>query len=125
MYGSGSILKTTDGGITWNTCLQVQNKSIFSVYFQDADHGWAGGAGEIYNEGVIYKTQDGGSNWVTFSDSINSIVTSFSFINSDTGFATAGFPPPYYNSKDGYIYKTVDGGISWDINYRGYWCYGL
>jgi photosystem II stability/assembly factor-like uncharacterized protein len=52
---SDSLYKTTDGGLTWSKCYSFQPNSI---YFQDADTGWA-----PESNGFLLKTTDGGGTW--------------------------------------------------------------
>jgi len=58
-YGCPSgVLKTTDGGSTWNNVLPVPGTEINVIKFLNAAVGYYKG------ESVIYKTSDGGQNWV-------------------------------------------------------------
>jgi photosystem II stability/assembly factor-like uncharacterized protein len=95
----GLILKTTDGGLTW----QVQNSevsvSLTDVYFMDAKAGWVTGAG-----GVLLATKDGGLNWKQQRLG-NQELTSVRFLE-ETGWVLAiGDPGLYY---------TEDGGRTWE-----------
>jgi hypothetical protein len=53
-----AILKTADGGISWEivncNCLE----DFISVYFRDPDHGVIGGS-----NGILMRSYDGGSSW--------------------------------------------------------------
>jgi photosystem II stability/assembly factor-like uncharacterized protein len=57
----GLILKTTNGGLTWNTMLNGVDVSFRSVS-GIADTAWA-----CAFDGIIYETRDGGSSWVRYS----------------------------------------------------------
>jgi photosystem II stability/assembly factor-like uncharacterized protein len=57
----GLILKTTNGGTTWNTVLNGVDVSFRSVT-GIADTAWA-----CAFDGIIYETRDGGSSWVRYS----------------------------------------------------------
>ncbi len=57
----GIILKTQDGGITWQKQVSPTDKNLYSVYFVDNTNGWAVG-----DNGTIIQTKDG-SNWQTVS----------------------------------------------------------
>jgi photosystem II stability/assembly factor-like uncharacterized protein len=57
----GLILKTTNGGLTWNTVLNGVDVSFRSVT-AIADTAWA-----CAFDGIIYETRDGGSSWVRYS----------------------------------------------------------
>lgn len=57
----GLILKTTNGGTTWNTVLNGVDVSFRSVT-GIADTAWA-----CAFDGIIYETRDGGASWVRYS----------------------------------------------------------
>lgn len=98
----GSIVKTNDGGITW----QIQQDSslaledINDLYFYDSNNGWACG-----DNGTILRTTNGGSNWsyvssVPTSENLNGI----NFVSTNIGYACG---------KGGVILQTDNGGNSW------------
>ena len=93
------IIKTTDGGINWTVQLsQLSDSSriLYSVYFTDANTGYAVGAG-----GKILKTTDGGTNWSVQSSGTLEYLQSVYFTDANTGYAVG------YN---GMIIKTTNGG---------------
>ena len=51
----GTILKSTDGGASWNIQPSMTYKNLYSVYFPGANTGYAVGA-----NGTILKNTDGG-----------------------------------------------------------------
>lgn len=53
------ILKTTDGGKTWIDKPSGTPHALYSVYFTDANNGWAVGG-----YGTVLKTTNGGENWM-------------------------------------------------------------
>lgn len=57
----GLILKTTNGGTTWNTVLNGVDVSFRSVT-GIADTAWA-----CAYDGIIYETRDGGASWLRYS----------------------------------------------------------
>jgi len=57
----GIILKTNNGGISWTTQTSGTMNCLISVYFTDANTGYAVG-----ESGTILKTINGGINWLTF-----------------------------------------------------------
>lgn len=101
---SGPLIKTTDGGLSW----QIIDDMNFSkaIYFINQDTGYVGGWC-----GDIYRTEDGGDTWITQN------VDTFSYINiyeikmisSDTIFVNT---TSYNNNK---IYRSYNGGTSWDL----------
>jgi len=42
------ILKSTDGGTTWSTLIEVTSVVLTSIHTPDQRHGWVGGGGKIY-----------------------------------------------------------------------------
>ena len=63
----GAILKSTDGGVTWNRLRindRQRNSNLEGVGFIAEDIGWVGGWGDIgFAGGFTSQTQDGGNNW--------------------------------------------------------------
>lgn len=105
-----TILKTTDGGITWSVQRDNPGFWLRSIYFTDAQHGVAVG-----DNGTILKTTDGGSNWnaVTLTGNIaNRRFNEVEFINASTGFIVGGNKS---NDSIQTILKTTDGGDTWSV----------
>jgi len=68
--GESTLIKTTDGGISWNeVTLQDKHITLNSICFADANTGYAVGAKEYSSSGhinfcaAILKTTDGGTSW--------------------------------------------------------------
>lgn len=65
---SGSIIKTTDAGNTWDFIrngdnISTSNKQFRSVFFVSDDLGFIVG-----EKGIFWKTENGGSNWEVAAD---------------------------------------------------------
>jgi len=65
---SGSIIKTTDAGATWNFIrngdnLSTSNKPFQSVFFMDEQNGFIVG-----DKGIFWRTKNGGEEWEVISD---------------------------------------------------------
>jgi len=99
VVGLYTIIKTTDGGKTWQTQLRG-DYWFYCVYFIDANIGFA-----IGSKGVILRTTDGGKIWNPIQSGITSELTSISFIDNQTGYISCG--------REAGILKTVDGGLNW------------
>lgn len=56
-YPQPVILRTTDGGFTWDTCTMEMPAVVTGMAFTDDLHGWA-----TFGDG-IFVTSDGGLNW--------------------------------------------------------------
>jgi photosystem II stability/assembly factor-like uncharacterized protein len=116
----GTILKTTDGGTTWNPLASGTTASLNSVCFTDANTGYVAGGTDSLNFATILKTTDGGSTWLPLSSGMTGAgICSVYFTDSNTGFAVGGFlsfPADY-----GFILKTTDGGVTWTYTAYAEW----
>ncbi len=91
-------LKTTDGGMNWESQVSGTTNHLFSVKFTDTNRGFAVG-----NLGTILKTTDGGTNWESQVTGINQRLLSVYFVDDNTGWAVG----------DGStIIKTTNGGVT-------------
>ncbi|WP_435132731.1 YCF48-related protein [Formosa sp. A9] len=98
---SNSIVKTGDGGATWNS-LSIPNSGVNKTSFTSTLIGHA-----VCKNGIILKTINGGENWYhTKDDSYTGPSNYFTvyFVNEDIGFASR---------EHRNIYKTTDGGETW------------
>jgi photosystem II stability/assembly factor-like uncharacterized protein len=100
----GTIIKTTNGGVTWTVQPTPTTVYLYSIYFVDEETGWAAGSGTA--PGVILKTTNGGQTWdQQFSAAGISFLHAIHFVNADTGVVagTGGF------------LRTTNGGAAWTI----------
>lgn len=100
---TGDLLKTTDGGLTWEKLQFDAGERFYSVHFINENLGYAGTRGPS----GLYKTTDGGQNWTplnTGTGSTTSIIYDIKFLDDNTGLAM-------YSS--GQVARTTDGGTSW------------
>ncbi|HOE05185.1 MAG TPA: YCF48-related protein [Bacteroidales bacterium] len=102
------ILKTTDGGETWNEQdFGNINARLTSVYFLNSQIGFiVGGQYHIngQDKGIVFKTINGGQTWQSTLIETSQRLESVYFINEQTGYIFGIF---------GKILKTTDGGFSW------------
>jgi len=118
------LLRTTNGGITWN---EIPDFSIWygedkKIIFQDVQNGYllevASGSGGSNSH--IYKTTNSGYSWTMIFD-FNGYTNSIKFCNNNSGIAVGFnvYEPKIENATSsmlniiGYIYRTVDGGDTW------------
>jgi photosystem II stability/assembly factor-like uncharacterized protein len=94
----GTILKTTDGGVSWNQEPSGTSNNLTSVQFITDQLGYTAG-----QNGTILKTIDGGNSWTDISFGTKHIYE-IHFLNADTGFVCG---------QNGAIYKTINGGATW------------
>ncbi|HEY4082404.1 MAG TPA: YCF48-related protein [Burkholderiaceae bacterium] len=79
---SGNLLKSTDGGTTWQrSSLSVGNTSLFAIQFLDPNHGWIVGS-----TGTIIATSDGGSSWQAQTAATSRNLQQVQFVDSRTGW---------------------------------------
>jgi len=100
----GTIIKTTDGGDSWEIQNSTVHTFIMDIFFVDKDFGWALTLRDEFPfNSVILKTTNGGDEWhaATFPDTTKLIRTIF-FFDSLNGFAGGS-----------YIAYTSDGGNNW------------
>jgi hypothetical protein len=96
---NGTILKTTDAGISWKTLKSGVTNSLFSVSFSNLNNGIVCGA-----NGVILKTADGGLTWKARPSGTIVTLHEVFFLDSLNAFISGQF---------GTYLKTTDGGETW------------
>jgi len=101
-YAGGTsyyILKTTDGGQTWQQIVvaNVIPSNTLSIKFFDLNVGFA-----FREHSTILRTSDGGNTWTPYN--IGDDIYSFYFVNATTAFACG---------EHGVTYRTDDGGLTW------------
>ncbi len=108
------LLRTTDGGSTWNE-ISVGNNDIWfsSIWFVNGDQGIVAGMKTGNSEAGIWKTYDGGINWQekTLSNFIS--ISQIHFCNDSTGYFVGNM-----NSGEIVLCQTIDFGESWSIKLR-------
>lgn len=96
---SGTILKTTDGGMSWATQTSGITNTIRSIFFIDANNGWACG-----DEGTIITTSNGGTTWTPQASPYGTQYNSIRFVNTSTGWVVG---------SGNVLLKTTNGGGLW------------
>lgn len=102
---AGTILKTTDAGMTWSPLASGTTNALHDVYFFDATQGVAVG-----EQGLILRTTDGGAGWQNVVSGVKDNLTSVSF-NGVNGISGG-------DSQD--ILYSTDSGASWHISQSGF-----
>ncbi|MCX6247635.1 MAG: YCF48-related protein [Bacteroidetes bacterium] len=95
----GTILKTSNAGLTWTALSSGTSNNLNAVHFTDDNTGFA--VGDL---GTIIKTSNAGLTWSAISSGTTEILTSLYFPNATTGFAVG---------HSATILKTIDGGTTW------------
>ncbi|HEX2787177.1 MAG TPA: YCF48-related protein [Ignavibacteria bacterium] len=105
---SGTLLKTTNGGINWTSQASGTNQVLWSSFFLNPSTGWiVGGTGATDIEtSLILKTTNGGATWVEQNAGVNHWLTSACFINAQTGWIAGSGRT---------VLKTTNGGTNWNV----------
>jgi photosystem II stability/assembly factor-like uncharacterized protein len=101
---AGTIIRTTDGGTSWEIQNSTVQTFITDIFFLDRNFGWATTIEDVFPfKSIILKTTNGGENWLTayFPDSSEYIRTIY-FLDTLNGFVGGS-----------YISYTTDGGNNW------------
>jgi len=99
----GILLKTDDGGLTWNV-IPVNNEwSIEIVDFIDELNGWAYGWAQDIESNIILKTEDGGFHWILKHQQTEIWYNDIQALNDSVVFLTSDIK----------IIKTINGGSDW------------
>ncbi len=106
---SGYLIHTTNGGQSWVSQNTQASDHIYSIYFINADTGWAAG-GKIasfpsnFPESLIIGTTDGGNTWVVqYYQQYSPILHNIFFVDNSDGYAIGG----------AYLFHTTNGGAVW------------
>ncbi len=96
----GHILRSTDGE-HWEQAASPVNALLTSVFFLDAQRGWAVG-----HDATVLNTQDGGARWTVqnFNPALNLPLLDVVFTSATRGVAIGAY---------GLMLQTDDGGASW------------
>ena len=84
---SGTILRTTDGGVTWLAQTSGTSAILYGVSFTDANNGTVVGAGAGPEAGTILRTMDGGETWAAQDSGTSNWLIGVSFTDANTGTA--------------------------------------
>ena len=97
------VLKSTDGGTTWNTTglsfSASEKKSVWRLLMDPNNHNVVYAA----TSDGLYKTTDGGANWTQISG----------YLLKDIEFKPGNTSVMYGGNTTGYIYRSTDGGQNW------------
>jgi len=113
VYSWGLIVKTTDGGNTWQP-LPGKFKRIVGMSFVSADIGYIVISLDGGNVAELLKTTDGGDTWTTINDKI---YDEFQIIPSQCYFADEQHGFLIGSGNVSKILSTSDGGKTWKEEY--------
>lgn len=98
-FQPGILLRTTDGGQSWQMLGFPFANNLAALQFVDADHGWA-----CENKGACYRSDDSGRSWKKLTTREGLTANSLHFSDRDHGWIV---------SDSGYALRTSDGGATW------------
>lgn len=100
----GAIIKTVDGGITWQEVLPDIGEPIYDISFVNTKTGYF-----TTDNGDLYKTTDGGDTWTLVSayTAINFGYNQIEFVTENQGYL--------WNGADTKVYLTRDSGATWTL----------
>lgn len=104
---SGTVLRTTNGGTTWQVQQTVAGiiDQLFAVQCKSPGTSWA--VGEV---GWAIKSTDAGASWSILTIPTLRDLYALSFISTTTGWVVGAY---------GVIFKTTDGGTTWTEQISG------
>ena len=109
----GTIMKTTDGGTTWDVQLHNTNYGLYGISFADSNTGTV--VGGTWNsdsgEGIILRTTDGGATWLKQTSGTTYRLFGIHFTDTKYGVAVGGIGEGI--SELGIILGTTNGGSNW------------
>ena len=95
----GTILATTDGGVTWNAQSSGTQLFLGRATFASALVGWVAGS-----SGELLKTADGGASWRRVSFGRNDFVQAIGATDAEAAWVT---------TTQGDAFVTSNGGLQW------------
>lgn len=107
----GSVMRTTDAGINWQTLKTGEDIWLSSIAAVDVEKAWATGPDEN-----LISTTDGGKTWKTEKIGKIKFFSKVQFIDSQNGFV-AGSAILSDDQAEGIyqLYVTSDGGKTWQM----------
>ena len=118
---NGVVLRTTDGGNSWDYAIIPFAYQLESIFFVNEKVGYTSGlVGSTIPGGAIFKSVDGGKTWFNVSPPGNVDIWGNIFLDANTGFAIGGGC-----GNEQQFYKTTNGGNSWIPLYDNYYDSGL
>ena len=115
----GTILRTTDGGESWENVPLETDADLYRVDFVSQLEGWVAGgrlriaeSNEVMRHdkrggyAYIYHTEDGGETWECQFAERGRHLIGLDFVNANIGYASG---------ERGFLLKTSDGGDQWEV----------
>ncbi len=105
---NGHVLRTTDGGNTWQGSQVPSSANLESIHFVGTSIGYTSGAAGIF------KSVDGGATWTNITPSGNPPLWGCYFLNADVGMVVGGGCGVGAGTYQ-FFFRTTDGGQNWSL----------
>jgi photosystem II stability/assembly factor-like uncharacterized protein len=105
-YESEKILRSTNGGLSWDSLPPYYGQAILGVDFFDRLHGFTAGIA-----GKILRTEDGGRSWWIYTMDFYNNLHAVSVLSERTVLAVGGG-----SRGEGEIWRSTDGAASWSVD---------
>ena len=63
-FGNNAILRTTNGGLSWNCVLRTSPKDKLAPFFYDSETAWVADVFDEATNMTLFRTRDGGRSWL-------------------------------------------------------------
>lgn len=112
---SGLLLKTINGGGTWNKINLPTNKRLFDIGFVNSLTGYLSGAG-----GLVLKTVDNGNTWTNCTTNTTLNLRCLTILNENTAWfgGSSSNDQMIFSADSGIIIRTTNGGNSFTKQYQ-------
>ncbi len=117
------ILKTVDGGETWNDIYYNEDRIFNTIQFLDSENGICIGAllDPVFTNpyrGFILRTNNGGQTWREKQVTQFSNIYDFKLVNDSTGYFVGWLSANDYRDETYYICRTEDFLNTWSVVYQ-------
>lgn len=117
MAADQSVLRTSDGGVTWRGSYIPWASAIPNIHFVDGEVGFVSAYRSSQDSIVrrILRTDDGGTTWTPVFQQEGSArsIGDVAFTSRTRGFVTVGVQIAP-GVGEGLVYSATDGGLTWD-----------
>ena len=105
---AGTILKTTNGGVTWVQKTSGTTYDLKKVQFPSMTVGYA--ISKFTTDNVMLKTIDGGETWTTINFGVSSVIIDIASVDQNIIYVT------YKDQNSNPIFKkSINGGVTFNV----------